>query len=240
MGLLALAIAPGLAIAIYIYFKDKFNKEPLWLLVFSFILGIVSIVPAIIAESSSKISLNNMANEPTLNIAFFAYIVVGGSEEISKFLMVRIFLFKRSAFDDPFDGIVYCVMVSMGFATIENIAYVVNGGLTTAILRMFLSVPAHATFGILMGYFVGLAKFQPNKGFQHMVVGVLLAIFFHGTFDFFIFISKDWLQVIGAIISFFVAIYLSKKAIKRHQAYSAQVIQSRMKSNDEEPVSSNH
>ena len=240
MGLIALAVAPGLAIIFYIYLKDKFNKEPLWLVIISFFLGMVSTIPAIIIQLLSGKSLDNLGHETILSVAFLAYVIVGGSEELSKYIMIRYFAYKRNAFDDPFDGIVYSVMVSMGFATLENIGYVLQGGITTGIIRMFLSVPAHATFGILMGYFVGLAKFQTQKSFQHLSTGLLLAIFFHGTFDFFLFISKDWLQTLGAVISFVVAIYLSKKAIKSHQTYSAQVIQSRMESNNEEPGSSNH
>jgi RsiW-degrading membrane proteinase PrsW (M82 family) len=80
------------------------------------------------------------------------------SEELSKFLVVRYFCYPQKRFDEPLDGIVYSVMVSMGFATIENVNYVFTHGYSTAFVRMFLSVPAHATFGVVMGYFIGKAK----------------------------------------------------------------------------------
>jgi RsiW-degrading membrane proteinase PrsW (M82 family) len=72
-------------------------------------------------------------------------------------------LYNNKNFNEPFDGIVYAVIVSMGFATIENIIYVFQYGFATGILRLFTAVPAHAAFGILMGYFLGKAKFTHGK-----------------------------------------------------------------------------
>ena len=71
-------------------------------------------------------------------VAVYSYLIVALSEEGSKFLMLRLIPYRRKAFDDPFDGIVYAVMVSMGFATLENIGYVMQHGMGTGLLRMFL------------------------------------------------------------------------------------------------------
>lgn len=92
-----------------------------------------------------------------------AFFVVALIEEFSKYIFVRFYSQPKKYFNEPFDGIVYAVMVSMGFAAIENIAYVSQGGMGTAIVRAFTAVPAHATFAVLMGYFMGLAKFAPSK-----------------------------------------------------------------------------
>jgi RsiW-degrading membrane proteinase PrsW (M82 family) len=142
------------------------------------------------------------------------------SEEGSKFFMLRVYAYRKKAFDDPFDGIVYAVMVSMGFATLENIGYVLQHGMATGIVRMLLSVPAHATFGILMGYHVGLAKFDVANRSRHYFMALFLPVLFHGTFDFFLFLGNDWLHVAGALVSFIIAIRLSRRAIKKKQALS--------------------
>jgi RsiW-degrading membrane proteinase PrsW (M82 family) len=113
------------------------------------------------------------------------------SEELSKFLVVRYFCYPQKRFDEPLDGIVYSVMVSMGFATIENMNYVFTHGYGTAFVRMFLSVPAHATFGVVMGFFIGKAKFDSAHSFKHLLTGLLIAVLFHGTFDFFIFLQAN-------------------------------------------------
>ncbi len=228
MTLLALAIAPGLAICLYIFLKDIYNKEPKRLLFFSFMLGALSIIPPYFIETS----LLHTFDHSISGTATFAFIVVALSEELSKFLVLRFYCYTRSSFDEPLDGIVYSVMVSMGFATLENINYVFIHGYTTAFVRMFLSVPAHATFAVVMGYFVGKAKFDSANSFRYMVTGIFLAVLFHGTFDFFIFLQgspdvkpyiSDGLLFAGAVASYIIAIRLSRKHIRLHQQLSKQM-----------------
>ncbi len=220
MNLLLLAIAPGIAICLFIYFKDRNNKEPLaWLLV-SFILGILSVVPAFIAETLLDGPVKRSFGSGITATAISAFLVVALSEELSKFLVVRYSAYNRKSFDDPFDGIVYSVVISMGFATLENVAYVMQHGYATGIFRMLVSVPAHATFGILMGYYVGMAKFSSQKKFYYLFLGLFWAVLFHGTFDFFLFVGKTWMHLAGALLSFIVAIKLSRRAIRKKQAIS--------------------
>ncbi|MGF2411902.1 PrsW family intramembrane metalloprotease [Ferruginibacter sp.] len=220
MGLLALAVAPGIAICIFIYLKDKYNKEPLGLLLMSFILGMLSIIPAIILELLPGKSIEQLGGQHMATVALFAYGVVGLSEEACKFLVVRFYCYPKKAFDDPFDGIVYAVMVSMGFATLENIGYVMQHGIGTGVMRMFLSVPAHATFAVLMGYHVGLAKFYPAKRNYYFLGAIFWPVIFHGSFDFFLFLGNSLLHFAGALASFIIAIYLSRRAIRKKQALS--------------------
>lgn len=224
MGLLALAVAPGIAICIFIYFKDKYNKEPLGLMLMSFFMGVLAIIPAVLIQVFLTPYAEKQMGEGIAYTAVFSFLIVALSEEGSKFLAVRVLPYRRKAFDDPFDGIVYAVMVSMGFATLENIGYVYQHGVGTGILRMFLSVPAHATFGVLMGYHIGLSKFDEANRSRHILLAILWPVFFHGTFDFFLFLPKnDWNGLLlfgGAVVSFIVAVRLSLKLIRRKQEMS--------------------
>ncbi len=217
IDLLLLAFAPVVVIILYVYFKDKYDKEPKLLLLVSFLLGaIVSIVVTTIIYYVFDIILP-LKNEFSVPQQFIkAFIVVGLTEEFSKYIIVRFFNQPKKAFDEPFDGIMYAVMVSMGFAATENIFYVLEGGYVTGILRAFTAVPAHATFGILMGYFMGKAKFSKNR-IKLNLLGLLLALTFHGFYDFFLFIDFIPGIWIGAFISLILGIILSNKAIKRHQ-----------------------
>ena len=234
MGLLALAIAPGLAICIFIYYKDKYNKEPVWMLLLAFIMGVLSILPAVIIQLAWGSDIGKIQQQGVLSVAFFSFCIVALSEEGSKFMMLRLFIYPRKHFDDPFDGIVYAVMVGMGFATIENIAYVYEHGLGTGILRMFLSVPAHGTFAVLMGYFVGLAKFKNTGKTAYFLMAVLLPVLFHGSFDFFIFVANGGLIALGAIVSFILGLYLSFKAISRKQQIAKVFYEEKMQAINED------
>ena len=217
LTLLALAIAPGLAVVIFIIRRDLYNAEPAKLLVISFLLGIFTIVPAIVLE---EIGIRlGLAGSSTLLTMVSAFIVIAGSEELCKFLALRFYAYRKTAFDEPFDGITYSVMVAMGFATLENIMYVFQYGIGTGILRMFTAVPAHAVFGITMGYYAGLAKFHHNEA-SNLLKGLVFAILLHGAYDYFLMEENIPGIAIGALVSLFIGIRFSRRAIKMHQERS--------------------
>lgn len=220
MGLIALAVAPGIAICLYIYIKDMYNKEPRKFLLLSFFLGMLITIPAIIIEVIASKPLHQLTAGSYIYTAVSAYLVVAFTEEICKFFVVRIVDYPRKAFDDPFDGIMYTVMVGMGFATLENILYVQQHGIAVGVVRMLFSVPAHATFAIIMGYYLGLAKFENKGKTLYMFLGIFWATFFHGSYDYFLFLEQTWYHVLGAFLSFGVAVRLSGLAIKRKQLKS--------------------
>lgn len=181
--LLILALTPPTAIIVYIWFKDKYNKEPIKLLLFAFLLGTLSIIPAILLELIGNELFERMT---MLNVFIYAFCVVALSEEGMKFLALRRFLYRKADFNEPFDGIIYSVMISMGFAAVENVMYVLNHGFSTGFLRMFTAVPGHAGFAIMMGYFVGKAKFAQKHKTLYLLSGLISAIIFHGLYDFFL------------------------------------------------------
>ncbi|WMI67448.1 PrsW family intramembrane metalloprotease [Mangrovimonas sp. YM274] len=220
MNLFLMAIAPVFIIILYIYFKDKYEKEPKHLLLFSFLLGsVVSIIITTILYRGFDVVLPLQNDRSILEQFIKAFFVVGLTEEFSKYIIVRYYAQTKVDFNEPYDGIMYAVMVSMGFAATENIMYVLQGGYTIALIRAFTAVPAHATFGIIMGYFMGKAKFSNNR-FKLNLAGLFFAILFHGAYDFFLFINFVPGIGIGAFISLFLGIVLSRKAIKTHQENS--------------------
>lgn len=229
MNLIALAAAPGIAICLFIFYRDRYNKEPLLNLIITFLLGILTAVPAVIIEFAFNTETGSIAM-----VAVKAFLVVALTEELCKFAVLRWYSYPKKSFDEPLDGIVYGVVASMGFATIENILYVtryaeMGMGYQVALMRMFLSVPAHATFGILMGYYVGLAKFATVNKTKLIITGICWATFMHGVYDFFLFLQghpdvKDYISdgalFIGAIVSFIIGIRLSLNHIKTHRRLS--------------------
>jgi RsiW-degrading membrane proteinase PrsW (M82 family) len=217
MNLLLFAVAPVFIIILYIYYKDKYEKEPKSFLAKNFFLGaIVSIIITTILYSFTDILIPLPDDFSVIQQFIKAFLIVALVEEFSKYIIVRFYAQKNKEFNEPFDGIVYCLVVSMGFAATENIFYVLEGGIEVALLRAFTAVPAHATFGIIMGYFMGKAKFSNNR-IKWNLIGLLAAVLFHGAYDFFLFIEFIPGIWIGAFISLFIGIVLSRKAIKRHQ-----------------------
>lgn len=217
MNLLLLAVAPVFTIIIYIYFQDKYEKEPKGLLLLGFALGAILSIIIVTLLYLFTDKLIPLTDEYSIwQQIVQAFFVVALAEEFSKYIIVKYFAQPRKAFNEPYDGIIYAVMVSMGFACTENIMYVLQGGYTTAFLRAFTAVPAHATFGILMGYYMGKAKFSNNR-FALNMAGLFLAVLFHGAYDFFLFIGFIPGISIGAFVSLIIAVILSRKAIKRHQ-----------------------
>jgi protease PrsW len=221
--LFGIALAPGVAIMLYIYLKDKHEREPLVLLMISFIYGIFSTLITLSLSIPLEILVTVSADD-LVGQFYAAFFKVALVEEFSKFIFVRFILFPNKNFNEPFDGIVYAVMVSMGFATLENMIYVYRFGFETGILRMFTAVPAHATFGVMMGYFLGRAKFTHQRQLYLSFVALFVATLFHGAYDYFWFIGQItgvWAGIwIGAIIALTIGLVLSRNAIRLHQQAS--------------------
>jgi RsiW-degrading membrane proteinase PrsW (M82 family)/ribosomal protein S18 acetylase RimI-like enzyme len=229
MQLLALAIAPGLAICLFIFHRDAYNREPKLNLVVSFLLGVATIFTAIVIETFLKTSDKSIAGT-----AIQAFLVVALTEELGKYMVLRYYSYRKKSFDEPLDGIIYGVMISMGFATFENLLYVIQSdevgmGYQVAFLRMVTAVPAHATFGVVMGYYAGKAKFDPRNEKRLLLTGLLWAVFFHGAYDFCLFLQEspaveeyisDGLLFLGAIVSFVIGLRLSFKHIRLHRRLS--------------------
>lgn len=216
LNLILAALAPVVAIIVYIYAKDKHEKEPRRLMFYTFLFGaflsiFITTVLYVIFDYILPI------NKDTVLQQFIkAFLIVGLTEEFSKYIIVRYYSQRRSEFNEPFDGIVYAVMVSMGFAATENILYVLEGGYEVALLRAFTAIPAHATFAVIMGFFMGRAKFSKNR-IKWNLIGLLGAIIFHGAYDFFLFIHFIPGIWVGAFASLILGLFLSLKAIKIHQ-----------------------
>jgi RsiW-degrading membrane proteinase PrsW (M82 family) len=186
--LLASAIAPTLMLLGFVYLRDRYELEPWKWVLKVFVSGFLIAYPTFVFESV----LNQLADE----IAYHSYIVTGLTEELTKFLVTVILVYRSKEFNEAFDGIVYAVAASLGFATLENIFYVMSGGLETAAVRALLPVSAHALFAIIMGYCLGVAKFETRsrrrKAFLMASIGI--PVFMHGTYDLLLLSGFQWVE----------------------------------------------
>ncbi len=214
--LLILAILPGLLISWYIYRMDRHEREHRIHLIACFILGMLLTLPATRLESwSALLGINYPSSMELKLIASIMVVAIG--EELGKALVLVLYPLHRPFFNEPIDGIVYAVMIGMGFATLENIFYATQFGLGTTILRAFTAVPAHALFSVIIGYFAGLAWLHPERQARLLTQGLLIAIAFHAVYDFLVLQQYyDWL-VILAVAGLWISIFFAQDLIRRHQ-----------------------
>ncbi len=195
MLLLAAAVAPSIALMYYFYMRDKYEREPRRMLIKAFIAGMIIILPVLIVEV--YLNIFDMPTRNFFKIGYTAFIVAGLVEETFKYLAFVLYIWKDREFNEAYDAIVYCVFISLGFATIENIAYVLATGFNTALLRSLTAVPAHALFAVSMGYYLGIAKFskQPKRQY-YMKLGLFVPVVLHGIYDFILFSKRTYLLVL--------------------------------------------
>ncbi len=180
---LLIALAPGLFLIWYFNHRDKYEPEPKRKILKIFAIGALMVIPAALVE----ILLMNLVGRITgglLYIVVISFFVIAPAEEILKFLAVRRWIYRSLDFNEVMDGIVYTVSASLGFATLENVLYVIPLGLSTGVARAFLTVPGHACFGALMGYYIGRATFNRARESELMMRGIIYAILCHGLYDF--------------------------------------------------------
>jgi len=228
MATVLIAIAPVVALLVYFYHRDNYEKESVRSLALSFFYGFMITAVAMVLE---VVLLWFVAaiREFVIRIFLQAFLVAALVEEGLKFMVFRALVYRSSEFNEPYDGIIYAVMISLGFATLENILYLVSsygrfgflGVLNVGIFRALVSVPLHAFCGVIMGYYLGLAKFMDKKTdeLRYISAGVGLAICAHGFFNFFAF-SGLLCGVYAMLFVFILCWIFSVKAIKIHISHS--------------------
>lgn len=218
MLLIGLAVLPVVVLLIYVYVKDRYQREPFWLLMAALGLGMLSVLPVGIVEHWLS-SLNPY--EGVNGAMYTAFVVAGCTEEGFKLLFLYWLIWRNRHFDEYFDGIVYAVFVSMGFALVENVGYVFGfgNGLFTGIIRALISVPGHFLFALAMGYFFALAKFHGNRK-RNMCLAFLVPMLLHGTFDALLMVAdvSESLEVVCLIAFVVFDIFLWRYGKKRLEA----------------------
>jgi len=195
--LFGIAVLPVVLLMIFIYRQDKYEKEPIKSLAKAFIGGILAIPLDILVVTGIDSIFEGTAFTST--VFFSAFMEAGIPEELCKFIIFMIFIWRDKNFNEYFDGIVYATFIGLGFACVENIEYVFMFGFQTGIVRALLSVPGHFLFGVVMGYFLSMAKFHPEKRGTYLISGLLLSMLAHGLFDWLLMVASV-LPLVGTII----------------------------------------
>lgn len=182
MNLIVLSSAPIIIILVYVYIRDKYQKEPAGLLFKTLLAGALTTIPVMLVESWLGKFIADFSGLHA--VAYKAFVVAAFTEEFFKFSALFYLIWRHREFDEKFDGIVYAVFVSLGFALVENIMYVLEYGHEVAWARALTAVPAHALFGVTMGYYFSLARFNINRRAVNFLTALLMPVLLHGIYDF--------------------------------------------------------
>ncbi len=213
---LTIACLPVIIILIATYFSKKTNRPPLNMVALTLFYGLIAAIPIIIVELILLVifaigffstQVSDVARILVLSF-FMSFIVAGLTEEVFKFLSIRIHAYNHPSFQSPMDGFIYAISASMGFALIENILYVVReteiSPLMLALLRGLTAIPLHALCGAFMGYYLGMNKIKGKYSLWHVL---LVPIFIHGIYNFSVFSLGSFSStMVSLIVSFCIVI----------------------------------
>ena len=182
--ILIASLAPVIFLLIYIYSKDRFQKEPLPMLLKALLGGVLAAGLDVLLLTVLNVERLGNTSLPLYQALFQAFCMAAMPEEFCKLVFLYLFIWKSQYFDEYYDGLEYAACVGLGFAGLENILYVMQGGLGVAVSRALFAVPAHFFFAIFMGYFFALAKFRPSKKHFYLFLSFLIPVIMHGIYDF--------------------------------------------------------
>ena len=213
------AVVPAVILLQYVYRHDTVETEPPGLLITLLLMGVAAALLSGALERIAETILGVFVtpDTPIYNI-LLAFFVVAVVEEGTKLLLLKRRSWHHPAFNYRFDGVVYAVVVSLGFAAFENILYVFNYGLSVALPRALLAIPGHMSFAVAMGIYYGRAKCCWARGNDtaakfNLTVGYVLAVFLHGFYDACAMIGTGLalLLFVAFVIVMFLGVYRSLK-----------------------------
>ena len=216
------AILPAAFLMRHIYRQDRVEREPPLLLASLVICGVLSALAAVVLEKIAGFVLDVLVRDRgTVYTVLMAFLVVGAVEEGTKFWLLKWRTWRHPHFNYRFDGVVYAVFVSLGFAAYENIGYVFGYGLSVALPRALLAVPAHMGFAVFMGAFYGRARQCETWGDRtgrdiNLWVGYLTAVLFHGFYDSCAMLGTVWATCL--FVAFVVIMYIVVMRLIRREA----------------------
>lgn len=223
-----LAIIPAVFLILKVYKEDRLERESPSMILSLIFFGILSTFIAMILERIGESLLLHFAAPNTLKYNIILYfLIVGVAEEGAKYLLLRFRTWKSIEFNCQFDGVVYAVTVSLGFALWENLSYVFRSafmgqGVSTALLRAVTAIPGHASFGVFMGIWYGISKKYSNRGESGKaaiatVLSLVIPILLHGLYDTLASYEYEngWISVLIFIAFILLLFFSSWKMIKK-------------------------
>lgn len=220
MVMLSAGIAPGLALLTYFYLKDHYETEPMSVVIKSFLFGAFLVFPIMFLEYILK------AEQVFGSTNWMSSISTGLIEEFFKWFILLFTIYNHIEFDEPYDGIVYGVSVSLGFATLENILYLFANGVEYAFGRALLPVSSHALFGVIMGYYLGKGKFSESNKRIYLFLAFTIPFVLHSAYNYILLENEFFLLWMLPFMAFLW--FLGMNKVKRARVLSDKYVNQNM------------
>lgn len=199
IAILSVGIAPIVALMSFFYLKDQY-QEPIGLIIRSFILGALLVFPIMFIQYAI------VSEGLYMNIFLESFVQVAFLEEFLKWFIFMFAMYHHDEFDDHYDGIVYAVAISLGFASVENVLYLLTNGIEYGISRAIFPVSSHALFGVIMGYYFGKAKLSESHTNANRALAFFIPFTLHGIYNFILqSLTSSWLYV---LVPFMIALWM--------------------------------
>lgn len=220
------SVAPALFI-MYLVYRHDLEKEPINMIIKAFFGGIASVILSLVFS----LPLSEIHFDGAFSGSFYtAFFLAAIPEELAKWIIFYLIIRKSKDFDQYYDGILYAIFISMGFALPENIMYIIEHGIGIAIPRAILAVPGHMLFAVPMGYYLSLSRFESGKDASiHIGFSLLIPIILHGIYDFLLMYASNAtkelpiLIILGILILFVVFdIYMWRLGLRKIRAHRAK------------------
>ncbi|MFD1171686.1 glutamic-type intramembrane protease PrsW [Oceanobacillus picturae] len=180
-------IAPAIALMSFFYLKDRYS-EPLPLLIRTFVIGCLLVFPIMFIQYVLT------TEGITDNYLIESFLYTSLTEEFFKWFLFIYTIYHHSEFDAHYDGIVYAVAISLGFATVENVLYLFTNGIGYALSRALFPVSSHALIGVIMGYYFGKAKTNKQHKKRNIAMAFIIPFLLHGTYNYILnIVPGNWL-----------------------------------------------
>jgi len=198
-------IAPAIFWIFYFYYKDRFRPEPIIYLGLTYIFGLFTAFYTILPLIGLPDDPSFMMGSHRIQFLFYSIGVTGIVEEFFKFLPFLVIIATFKCFDEKIDGIIYASIIALGFASYENLGYLVYMSGFELFGRAITSPLTHTIFSSIWGYTVGNARIRKKSIFKASLKGILLAAFFHGIFNFFT--TSPVLRILSVLVIFIIWIW---------------------------------
>ncbi|WP_280768252.1 glutamic-type intramembrane protease PrsW [Salipaludibacillus daqingensis] len=213
LSIITVALTPAIALLLFFYLKDEFEQEPITMVFRCFVFGALLVFPVMFVQFAIQ------EEAGFLSPYAISFIQIGFIEEFMKWFIVLVAVFYHVHFNQRYDGIVYATAIALGFASVENMLYIIANGVDTAFLRAVFPVSSHALFGVVMGYYFGKAKFDDSHRYRYLFLALFFPYVLHSLYHFILLTLNQWVYVLTPFMVFLWVFALTKvKKANRQEA----------------------